>query len=1031
MPTQPIHAVRTPHQAERLGLESREASEPIAAVPIGRMCQDLALAGDPDAGVAGRADVWVATRRAIEDAGLAPSNDATAERRTAVVAAYDAAIGWLLRTGAPAGRTASRASGVGALGEEIAARLAVAHLHDARALSWLARRRAERGDVEIGAREVVVTGIVPGEIDTIASIEALHLACRRNGGSARIVLPRPEEGRGDGPIDEGVDALAEYLERRWGAQSDAPEIEWLAPNAERVATERIERIEAPSAVAEAREIAAVVARALAAGTAPEAVAIVVPRADDPIAGLVAAALADVGIPASREGGDPIESSPEAVVTLDLLAMASGRITRDGLCDLLRGPGIHAGSWVGAAHESEAGRLATSIAHRLRSIPVAVDRAGGARIVEALQSVDPRAAAAVARLVAQTTELGARRGRGPLANAWRDLAHRARLGQPSASELGAALRGEAKQRRHGSRIASARLGAIAEGARGVSRVIDTAIALADAEIRLGLGSGDSGDAHSGAVMDAAELLAEVKELAFGTSVGAAGGAPRAGAVRIATARDVVGLTHALVVVSGLGDRAYRASEVRGLVDEEALATLPELHRPPPLAARRAARSMELAWIARDAEHVVLTRRAGGASGQDEPPHRLFVALGRSAAGDTPAPEIVRAPSSSVFPTARASGLRDFVRARLASGAPASILKGAAAESVRAAQIASEERTRFFLDPRMPAGRFTGAIDARHLALLQQRFGGDAPDRSIAVTHVERAARCAFAGFASRVLRARRVEDALEDANPRERGTLVHGALFAAFEAMRGAPPSEDVVARRARAEHAALDHTRAEAATPLRREAILAAVRDAMAVVDLDLKSGDAAFYALGEQRFGAGSESPWDALALEADDDGDDDGDDGDDGGPTIWVDGQIDRIDRPGDGRWVRIVDYKTGKLPRKKDEHQTALQLSVYADAVARWAKAASGATAELSGRYVETRRGTAKVREVAVDDDARRAARRNTRRVVLKLWSGDLGARVVDPKTCRRCEARDLCRKPAVAVDEEVEADGGDAAGEGSKS
>src|SRR5690606_17836656 len=143
---------------------------------------------------------------------------------------------------------------------------------------------------------------------------------------------------------------------------------------------------------------------------------------------------------------------------------------------------------------------------------------------------------------------------------------------------------------------------------------------------------------------------------------------------------------------------------------------------------------------------------------------------------------------------------------------------------------------FLDPRAPADPHTGLVelgaDVALRAQLQAAVGGALPDRPIAVTHIERAAGCAFAGFARRVLRVRRVEDLLEAADARERGDMIHRALQASFEALRelGAPdadPAERLAAARAAAERAL---GAGAAAAPLRREAIDKAIEDALQVV---------------------------------------------------------------------------------------------------------------------------------------------------------------------------------------------------------
>src|SRR6185312_9284327 len=129
------------------------------------------------------------------------------------------------------------------------------------------------------------------------------------------------------------------------------------------------------------------------------------------------------------------------------------------------------------------------------------------------------------------------------------------------------------------------------------------------------------------------------------------------------------------------------------------------------------------------------------------------------------------------------------------------------------------------------------------------GGDAPERPVAVTAVERASGCAFAGFARRVLRVRRVDDLAESADNRERGTLVHRALHAAFEGQRElADVPRALAAARAAAERAL---GLGSSLAPLRREALLSAVDDAVAVVERTLAPGAPLRFLVAEQSFGA------------------------------------------------------------------------------------------------------------------------------------------------------------------------------------
>ncbi len=335
----------------------------------------------------------------------------------------------------------------------------------------------------------------------------------------------------------------------------------------------------------------------------------------------------------------------------------------------------------------------------------------------------------------------------------------------------------------------------------------------------------------------------------------------------------------------------------------------------------------------------------------------------------------------------------------------------------ARVAVERaRLAFFLDPRMPAAEHTGRVtlgDEVSRVRLVAAVGGDTPARPVAVTAIERAAGCAFAGFARRVLRVRRVDDLSESADNRERGTLVHRALHAAFEAARDAP---DALAAAREAAERALGLSSNMA--PLRKEAVLSAVDDAVAVVERALAPGTSLRFLAAEQSFGGGARSPaatpagtppWDPLPIGGDDHG----------GALIYVDGQIDRVDASPDRRLARVVDYKTGRLPAADDHGKSAFQLPLYAALVARVL-----GCEDVEALYVAVKpRGV--IDEWPRNDDDRRAlgARREeiagaARRIILRMWDGEVAPRPAKAALCARCEARDVCRRPAVAPIEEAE-------------
>jgi RecB family exonuclease len=172
-----------------------------------------------------------------------------------------------------------------------------------------------------------------------------------------------------------------------------------------------------------------------------------------------------------------------------------------------------------------------------------------------------------------------------------------------------------------------------------------------------------------------------------------------------------------------------------------------------------------------------------------------------------------------------------------------------------------------------------------------------------------------------------------------------------------------------------------------------------------LEPDDDVRFALGEVRFGAGEPAPWGPLALEADG-----------GGSPIFVEGALDRVDRSTDGRRLRVVDYKTGRVPGADEHGRTAFQLPLYAEAAVRALGAEDVRAVYLAAKargVVEEWPGTPeKQRKLA---ERRAEAAREARRVVLGLHAGLVAPRPADTGLCARCDARDVCRRPAVVPDE----------------
>ncbi|WP_437650039.1 PD-(D/E)XK nuclease family protein [Sorangium sp. So ce362] len=992
----------------------------------------------PDVAMASPQATRLATRLALDalppDRLRQPPEPAA---RVALAHALDRALGSFRRAGtSPADLRAlgtAYALAIAEVLERADAALHVAHLVDPRCAGFLlarALRAAGAASALPLPRKVTIRGAAAWEPDDLAWIEALHAAVRaRDGAGVTVELPALQ--------GDGAAAVADALERRWASLDDAPEIAWV-PDRE---AEPLAAIGARTAEGEARAAAAEVAAALGRGVPPERIAVVVPALDDAALEPLRAALADAGVRFSEPRGRAAASCPDGRVALAILRLAVGPVRREQAIEILRAPGVHAGAWMDRASVAEAEKRSADLAHRLRDVPVEVDRTGRL-LIESLISVvaarregrragPPRTAGrgarleeaeldlglaalhgvgdahgddddeawmphALERLLASARWIGEATTRPEIVRRFLSLLDKLSFGEPGVEELRAALRGD---RRSGGAIA---LEAMGQGARAARAIREQAEALARAARDLGCEDRPA---------SAAEVYAELDRAAGEQGAGPRGDAGRAGAVRVDVAAGVTALEHDVVVVTGLEARAYGGSPGADetLLGEALRARLPAPCRPASGRERQAAQRAELGWALAGARSVALCFTRGDDSEPNEP-HPLFAAA--VAAG---APQRTE-PASRVAPDAATLGPRDAELIALAGGGrPAADI----AERIRIERA----RADFFLDPRAPIDLHTGRVsldeDPALGAQLRAAIGGAHPDRPIAVTHIERAVGCAFAGFARRVLHVRRAEDLAESADARERGTLIHRALQASFEALRelgpDRDPAEQLSAARAAAE-AALGASAPMA--PLRREAVEKAIADVLEVVvraiDGEESSPELRFF-LAERRFGAGEPAPWQPLELPPSDDDAE----GTAGAPSLWVDGQIDRIDRSTDQRVVRVVDYKTGKLPEAK-ERRRALQLPLYSAIAAR----ALGAE-EVRAVYIGVRqRGLIELWPRTAEEQRALAegwaeAARTARAAVVALWEGKAAPRPALATMCARCDARDVCRRPAVVpMDEAAE-------------
>jgi ATP-dependent helicase/nuclease subunit B len=255
-----------------------------------------------------------------------------------------------------------------------------------------------------------------------------------------------------------------------------------------------------------------------------------------------------------------------------------------------------------------------------------------------------------------------------------------------------------------------------------------------------------------------------------------------------------------------------------------------------------------------------------------------------------------------------------------------------------------------------------------------------------TRLDRYVDCAFLGFSSIVLRATRDESVGDALGVRERGVLIHAAVAEALLAIAGQ-------VERTESELLPLALSAAERVLAGPGGSALADVRS---FVRWSLANRDLGFRA-AEKGFGDGES--WPALAL----------------GP-FRVSGRLDRLDVSSDGRRLRIIDYKSGAAPNKKERH--ALQGWLYA----RKAADELGAS-EVQSLYLGLKRRVAKPKEIfsgAPDSPELVERLQSAEQALHSLRSGKIAAEPSRPGKCERCDVRDLCRRPLSAPVAEEDGD-----------
>jgi ATP-dependent helicase/nuclease subunit B len=873
--------------------------------------------------------------------------------------AVDEALGQLRRAGTRATALATAGGPRGALLshalERTDLRMAELGLRDERASAWFAAGAAAGISIpELdGVTSLRVRGVSQFDNGELALLEAMHRKLRAAGGGVVIELPAVNDALG-ALLRDAVDGVATRLEQRWATDNDHPEIEFVSA---RPLARSPTVIRAAHEASEARAVARAVLDALAGGAALDRVAVVPVDAAEAFLEPLRTELEAARLPFSEPWGRPISAAPEAHAALELMRLAQGPVVRDALVDVLRVPDLKLECLTG--HDQRRVNFVSLLAR----LPVRVDRTG----LELLAAIEARRARTepdderslealavtervLTALFLRFAGLRVKSSRRALKDGWRELF--SELGLLSASRHGLAQAILYAQSSDGAPLSA--LGQNARAARSIDLALERVVEAAEL---LGLAE---------EALDLPEFLEEFAN-ALG-SVGANLGARRAGALRIARPADVAGLDWDLLVVCRAASSTldWQSASSDSVLDAELLERLPRQARPLSAADRALFTRLALASSLSSAGQVVLTwakRDARGGTGAS----RLVMNVSTDDTRDEPA--------SPLDPSAR----------RVLAAIPASA-------EVRARAQRELWRQDFYSAPDKALDFHDGLAGP-----LADLVGGEA-QRPIALTQLERYARCAFLGFSGLVLRATR-DDAVGDGlSARERGTLIHEALAAALSGTRAgfAVRALDELEREAleRAE----TFLRAHVSSNLRGAALGAALEDVAALLRWSFANSDGVWFAEAERPFGSGAE--WGALPV-----------------GEHFVSGRIDRIDTNSDRSVVRIIDYKTGSVRLTGEYGDQLLQPWLYAKKVAE----EYGAERVSSG-YLTLQRRKPEWKAALTEDEPSTSAISDklvrAEELIVALRSGRVPARPAVADSCTRCDARDICRRPLSAPHESGE-------------
>ncbi len=856
-------------------------------------------------------------------------------QRASLAVSMDQAIGRLRRASVtPAHLRALGTPHARVLADVIArvdALLAAHGLVDPRGLGAIAAlriREASRAqlhalDPALGSGAVILSGLVAFRPDDLAVIEALHARLRDEGGAGvSVVLPRlaaPED-----PVAH----LAGELARRWAELADAPEIVWI----EARAPQAIQAITARDADGEARAVVAAALTALSRRAAPERIAILVPALDEDRLSPLRAALVDARLPFAEPRGRPASREPAGRILLGLLAIAAGPVTREQVIELLRAPGLHLGAWMDTDSAAEAASRAALLAHRLREVPVEIDRTGlllalGLRdLIAARRRNTARARRAGPlprrRLDARVPRppprrrapprraggLAPRAGRAPLRARVAPLPQARRAAR---DRRGAALGSPLREPR-AARAGRLRLGG-ARAARGGA---------GDRRGR-GIGGPRRSPRHRGRARRRDGDRRRRAPRRRGRERGLRGRDPRRrrGGSGGARARSPAG--------DGPGRAVVRRARRGRAAPRRAAAPEAPRRAPPALGARSRAPAPRRAGPrdrrGRPLDHQLLHRRRGRA--RLAAPLVSLVRGPRRRAPQEPFSRVARLASSIDGRSAELCALARGAEPRPRSpSAPASSARAPRISSIRARRATRSRGASFSATPRR-----SGASSPRSAA-TRPSDPSPSPRSSAPRGAPSRASRAASSTCAAAKISASPPTPASE-----ARSSTAPSSTPSEGVRERGDSAEDPARLLAAARAHAEAGLGLSSALAPLRREAIEQAIADAVAVVARALHTDADLRFRHAEQAFGSGDE--WPALALVAES--------GEDPALAlpVWVDGQIDRIDVAVTGSRARrrLQDRPDPHLRRARPHRVPALAL-----------RRRRGPAARLRGRLRALRRG-----------------------------------------------------------------------------